>query len=1110
MPTLSTLGCRIPGNPDISGVGVRSAIYSQNLLCFIPAFWALVDGRVTRDELDAAETQTTTNLVLAFAILVSSIVQAQTLGLTSYHANIVLSMSWMNNTNTFIYFLLYVQHKSQISTRRRVEAKWYAWARYIRHLCTSVITSFKPGHKRGISSREFGRFEGNGVEDTPLGNADERRGAMIIAKRFVLLLGSLHLSLMAGLGLWLWSNIRGFGRTRDSANICAAAHAQGAILGKSVPFASEALRISSFVIYAAFLVPGINLILPMTLFLGLYHCFLPSSQEHSDSPSARLRVWIQGRTHRFVVQRWEMLPPFIGLTFLLVVNVVFIADIELTLQQNAALLDQSKEEAEWGFGQILAILCLFMPLRDLAETILARRPKQRQRDLNVGLETAMKSKDWDAILILIQRGVDPNVKLNGATAIQIAYKSDDMEAIKSLLHSGADPNIESGSERDTQAINIDNRDCLRLLRRVESGDLDRAEAIRCASTNGYGAGVKLLLASPGINVNSADQRGQTALILASRFGYEALVKLLCAVPNINVNLADEEERTALMWACIGGHESIVTTLVGARTIEINLPNNEGQTALTYAIHCKHEAIVKNLINLVDRNGRTPLIDGIIRNNKANVEILCKTGLLDLNLAANPDGTTALILASSKGHRDIVKVLLRATQTIDINAATTLDRKTALISAVEHGHEVIIALLCEAGIDINLATKNGKTALILAVELGHRSIVKRLCARPGISINSATEVHQQTALIVASEQGDLATVELLCSLADIDVNLATANGQTALILGTSEGHEAIVKRLCATPGINVNLATKFDGQTALTLASDQGNQVIVELLCATPGVDINLTTKAGRSPLIMACSRGHISVVQSLCAMSGIDANLLMEDGQNALMTAAVRNREMIVKLLCALPGININSVSKSGESALILASDKGHYAVVDALCATPGVDVNLATEYGHTALMRACSENHVRVVKLLCDVKGIAINLCTKSGQTALMWAASKGHDAVVKLLCAIPGIDLNMADSTGETALTLAAAMGYLSIVELLSSLPGIDINSANAIGQTALILACSRGHEAVVKYLCTMPTIDLNAADSHGQTALMWAFSKAHTGIIQLLFETGGLIAS
>ncbi|KAF6750513.1 hypothetical protein DFP72DRAFT_817563, partial [Ephemerocybe angulata] len=129
---MSTGSCIIPGNPDIAGIGVRIAIYVQNLLCFLPAFWALFDGKVTQGELDAAETQATTNLVLAFAILISSIVQAQTLGLTNYHASIILNMSWMNNTNAFIYFLLYIQHKSQVGVRGRVAPTWRAWVQHIR------------------------------------------------------------------------------------------------------------------------------------------------------------------------------------------------------------------------------------------------------------------------------------------------------------------------------------------------------------------------------------------------------------------------------------------------------------------------------------------------------------------------------------------------------------------------------------------------------------------------------------------------------------------------------------------------------------------------------------------------------------------------------------------------------------------------------------------------------------------------------------------------------------------------------------------------------------------------------------------------------------------
>jgi hypothetical protein len=107
----STSSC-IPADPDISGIGVRVAIYAQNLLSFIPAISAIWDGEVVPHELDAVRNQSTTILITAFGILISAIVQARTLGLSNFHASIILSLSWINNTNTFIYFLLYVQRKS--------------------------------------------------------------------------------------------------------------------------------------------------------------------------------------------------------------------------------------------------------------------------------------------------------------------------------------------------------------------------------------------------------------------------------------------------------------------------------------------------------------------------------------------------------------------------------------------------------------------------------------------------------------------------------------------------------------------------------------------------------------------------------------------------------------------------------------------------------------------------------------------------------------------------------------------------------------------------------------------------------------------------------------
>jgi hypothetical protein len=132
-PLASTF-MKIPANPDIAGIGVRASIYAQNLLCLLSALWALWDGKITAGELEYAEVQTTTNIILAFAILISSMVQASTLGITNYHANIVLMMSWMNNTNAFAYFILYVHHKIGLpEAEDGVGATWAAWGNHVKH-----------------------------------------------------------------------------------------------------------------------------------------------------------------------------------------------------------------------------------------------------------------------------------------------------------------------------------------------------------------------------------------------------------------------------------------------------------------------------------------------------------------------------------------------------------------------------------------------------------------------------------------------------------------------------------------------------------------------------------------------------------------------------------------------------------------------------------------------------------------------------------------------------------------------------------------------------------------------------------------------------------------
>ncbi|KAF5336382.1 hypothetical protein D9611_006550 [Ephemerocybe angulata] len=927
---MSTQGCRIPGNPDIAGVGVRCAIYVQTLLCFFPAFWTLGDGKVTRDELDSAETQATTNLVLAFAILVSSIVQAQTLVLTNYHASIVLSMSWLNNTNAFIYFLLYVQHKNQPNSLRPVDATWSGWYHHFRSLIAPIL----PGAPEHVDIEEVGTRgaplppirRGTAESDASSSITKRRKAAKILVKRFVLLLGSLHLTLMASLGLWLWSDIRGFGKRSDEENACAAQLALFAILGKYVPFASGALRITSFIIYGIFLIPGFNLLLPIAVFLGIYTLchylpnpalLAPEQLDASQAPRSSVFRSRAGKARNFVAREieWGMLPPFLGLLFLLSINIVFITDIELTLKRNAGLQLVTTNEGKWEFGQILSMLLLILPLRDLAETILARRTKQRQKVLIPGLRTAFKCKEWRTVSDLVKMGADPNV-IDGDTdmsAIQAACLSDDSVpgfVIIAMLEAGGDPNIETDPlNRDKHSIDRDIKDCLRLLRSVEKRPQDAAAALRVASTHGYGAAVVLLLGSYKLDVNSTNKTEETALILASQGGHRVIAEVLCKEPGIELNLRDSNGRTALMRASANGHKLIVSTLLSSPSCNMYLADKDGQTAIAYA--------------------------------------------------------------TTGGHREVV-ALFKPT-------FTARGRRSPLIQAtIDNDEDTVVGLLTWPGIDINAKDQDGKTAIMWASQLGHVAIVKLLCAAAGIQVN-ISDGEGRTALMLASSKilHSESTIELLCSTPGIDLNQADNSGKTALIWAASQlggaGSELATKCLCAAREIDVNVADN-DGATALMWASSQGNEATVKVLCATPGIDVNRVDINGTTPLMSASIMAHEDVVQILCRTPGIDVNMVNIDGRTALMMATFsgddRSRSL-VETLCSVPGIDVNIADEEGKTALFWAASEDNEAVVEVLCAAPGIDVNLADSDGTTALMQALAWGHDAVVEILRTIPGI-------------------------------------------------------------------------------------------------------------------------------------------
>ncbi|KAJ7870098.1 hypothetical protein B0H14DRAFT_2345797 [Mycena olivaceomarginata] len=118
----------ITANPDITGIGVRAAIYAQNLLCFAPVVANLWDGRISPDEMKGIKDQSIGMLAIAFAILISTVIQATTSvagqPINGFHAAVILDLSWMNNTSTWIWFLLYAHYLSRTEEGAKGGKKW--------------------------------------------------------------------------------------------------------------------------------------------------------------------------------------------------------------------------------------------------------------------------------------------------------------------------------------------------------------------------------------------------------------------------------------------------------------------------------------------------------------------------------------------------------------------------------------------------------------------------------------------------------------------------------------------------------------------------------------------------------------------------------------------------------------------------------------------------------------------------------------------------------------------------------------------------------------------------------------------------------------------------
>jgi hypothetical protein len=180
---------------------------------------------------------------------------------------------------------------------------------------------------------------------------------------------------MSAIGIWLWSSpylfensqpdlVQHFPLSLKCTSI--------AILGYDVDFTSQGLRNWSLIIYSFFLLPGINLLVPVLLFLSMYIGF---DKLLESRPQPRPGV----------------VSASLGLLFLLAVNVVFLVNIELTIYRAAGR--QEGGESDWSFGQTLALFLLSLPIRDVVKFFQEVRKSQHREECTQELRSAVEHRN---------------------------------------------------------------------------------------------------------------------------------------------------------------------------------------------------------------------------------------------------------------------------------------------------------------------------------------------------------------------------------------------------------------------------------------------------------------------------------------------------------------------------------------------------------------------------------------------------------------------------------------------------------------------------------------------------------------------------------------------
>ncbi|XP_019727470.1 ankyrin repeat domain-containing protein 50 [Hippocampus comes] len=440
-------------------------------------------------------------------------------------------------------------------------------------------------------------------------------------------------------------------------------------------------------------------------------------------------------------------------------------------------------------GRTPLIAAAYMGHREVVEVLLDHKARVdlADRDGRTALSVAAlcvpaaagRRGSGKVASLLLERGANPGHRdTDGMTPLLLAaYEGHDDghdDVAELLLDAGADVDETAGPAGDAPAsaavtplLAAAAMGHMKVVSQllfwgaaVDAIDGEGRTALSLAAAQGSVEVVRALL-DRGLDENHKDDLGWTPLHAAACEGHRAVCAALTERGSAaRVGEMDIEGRTALILAAQEGHIGAARLLLDRRS-PIDHRAYDGHSALSAALLEGHGEVAELLMrrgadtDVRDAEGR-PLLYLLVLEGRLHMStLLLEKGGPPLE-SRDPEGRTALHVASWRGHVDAVDLLLK--HGADPNAQD-VEGRPPLHSAAWTGRvDVGRRLLLASTVDINLACHQGATALSVAAQQGRADVVALLLE--GGADPNHVDKHGRTPVKVARRHGRAEAVRLL--------------------------------------------------------------------------------------------------------------------------------------------------------------------------------------------------------------------------------------------------------------------------------------------------------------------------------------------------------------